>query len=250
MKRFFLLIGFIALTACNVPIATEVIVVEPTFTEPVQTAPESPESTPTFVPTEAATATSAPPPLYFTDEFDSPSSYWQFVQTGGIDSPLQASFENSTLRLSTSMTEAWYAGIYTGNKYSNVHVTAKVSGSPSGSVGLICRYDEEKGWIEFNVASDGVYSALFGHWLAPGIAEYRPVASTSSGQLPPAALDFEIGLSCQNEYILLFVNGTSLRRLDVSRFELGEGSIGITVSSFNDVPMTVIFDWIKVSETE
>lgn len=250
MKRIILIIGCLALVACNTPVATEIIIVEPTLIEPVPTDMEPPSATPTFIPALDATATSTPPPLYFTDEFDSPSSYWQFFQTGGIDSPLQTSFESSTLRLNTSMSEAWYAGIYTANTYSNVYVSAKISGSPSGSVGLICRYSEEAGWFEFNIASDGIYSALYGHWLAPGIAEYKPVASTSAGQLPPNALDYELGLSCQDDFILLLVNGTSVRRLDVSRFELGDGLVGVTASSFNETPMTAVFDWIKVSETE
>jgi len=250
MKRFILIIGCLALAACNTPVATETIIVEPTSTEPVLNTPEPTATTPTFIPTEAATATSAPPPLYFTDEFDAPSSYWQFFQTGGIDSPLQTSFENGSLRLNTSMSEAWYAGIYTANTYSNVYVSAKVSGTPSGSVGLICRYNEEDGWFEFNIASDGIYSALYGHWLAPGIAEYRPVANTSAGQLQPNALDYELGLSCQDDFMLLLVNGKSVRRLDVSRFELVDGNVGITASSFSETPMTATFDWFKVAETE
>ena len=251
MKKIIFIIGCLALAACNTPIATEPAIVQPTSTEPAPTStPEPATSTPTIIPTPAATQTSAPPPLYFTDEFDTPSTHWQFLQTGGVDTPLQSSFENSALHLSTSMTEAWYAGIYTANTYSNVHVSAKVSWAPSGSVGLICRYDEKDGWIEFNLASDGVYSALYGHWLAPGIAEYKPVGSTSSGTLHLDIFDYEIGLSCQDDFILLLVNGTSVRRMDVSRFELGEGYVGVTTSSFGDAPMTADFDWFKVSETE
>jgi len=248
MKKLFLIIGCLLLASCNMPDSAPTA--ESTLTETIPTAIEPATTTPTFSPLPTFTQTITPLPLYFTDEFDTPSSYWQFLQTGGIDSTLQPAYENSLLHLDISAADTWYLGIHSAHTYSNVYVTAKVSASPTGSVGLICRYDEAKGWYEFNVASDGTYSALYGKWLAPGIAQYLPLGGDPSKLLQPGKLDYEIGLSCQDNGLNLYVDGVLLRRLNVDRFDLSEGNIGITVASFKAAPMAALFDWIKVEEKE
>jgi hypothetical protein len=36
--------------------------------------------------------------------------------------------------------------------------------------------------------------------------------------------------------------------VDVSRYELLEGKIGLTASSFENTPVIAAFDWVKISE--
>jgi|CXWL01.1.fsa_nt_gi hypothetical protein len=242
MKKPFLLIGFLTLTvACQsatpTPIPREAST--PTPTLPPTPVPATTTPTDTPLPT--------PPPLYFSDEFDAPPAFWQFFQTGGTDSPLSA-FENGALRIDISSPDTWYLGIHNAHTYSNIFIRGKISASPSGSVGLVCRYNEAQGWYEFNIASDGTYSALFGQWLAPGIAKYVPLATDASNGLNPGNINSEIGLSCQDNFMILYVNETLLRRLDVTKYGLAEGSIGVTAASFIETPMTVFFDWVKVSQ--
>jgi hypothetical protein len=129
-----------------------------------------------------------------------------------------------------------------------VFVSAKFSGTPTGSLGVICDYDESKGWYEFNVASDGTYSLLFGQLLADGIAQYTPIATDGSEYLQGGKLDYEIGLTCQDNILAPYINGKLFRKVDVARFDLTEGKIGINASSFDEVPMIATFDWVKVDE--
>lgn len=244
MKKLILLFGCLTLTiACQsaalAPAPREASTSNATLQPTLMPA----TTTPTFTP--APTATPTPPPLYFTEEFDTASTFWEFIQTGGTDTPLPT-FENGNLRIDIPAPHTWYLGIHNAHSYSNIVITAKSSATPTGSLGLICRYDESKGWFEFNAASDGTYSALFGQWLAPGIALYTPIASDPTKQLDPGNLNYEIGLACQDNSLLLYVNGTLIRRLDIERFELTEGNIGITAASFKETPMTAFFEWIKV----
>ena len=230
-----------------------------TVTVACQSATPPVESTPiavTLTPPAPATATlvgsttptASPPPLYFTEEFDTASSFWEFFQTGGMDTPPLTSFENGILRIDIPAYDTWILGIHNAHTYSNILLTAKSSASPTGSIGLVCRYDGSKGWFEFNIASDGTYSVLIGQWLAPGVAQYKPIDTNQTRQLEAGKLDYEFGLSCQDNSLLLYVNGKLLKKLDVERFELTQGNIGIAAASFSETPMYAFFEWFKVEE--
>jgi hypothetical protein len=186
-------------------------------------------------------------PIFFTEEFNSDLSAWTPFQTGGAQAPT-INLENDSLRIDFSSPETWYYTIHNAHEYSNVFVSAKFVGTPSGSIGVICFYSESNGWYEFSIASDGTYSVLFGQWLAQGIAQYTPIIATSTEYLQVGNLNYEIGLTCEENILLLHINGKLFRKLDVTRFGLTEGKIGITASSFAETPMTAIFDWVKVSE--
>ncbi|MBI5951761.1 MAG: hypothetical protein HY865_08895 [Chloroflexi bacterium] len=196
-------------------------------------------STPTLIPT--------PVPLFFTDEFNSDLGAWVSFQTGGAEAP-SVKLENDLLRIDLPSPNTWYYAIHNAHEYSSVFVRAEFSGTPAGSLGVICNYDESKGWFEFNIASDGTYSILFGQWLAQGIAQYTPIATAGSEYLTAGKLDYEIGLICRDDTLFPHINGKLFRKVDVSRYGLTEGKIGINASSFEEVPMTATFDWIQVEE--
>ncbi|MEI7989898.1 MAG: hypothetical protein WCI88_12745 [Chloroflexota bacterium] len=241
MKNIFLLFGCIALTAaCQSASATPQI---------AQTVP--PPATVTMTPpaTPTSTLVPTPVPLFFTDEFRTDLRSWVSFQTGGTESPT-VKLENDFLRLDFPLSNTWYYAIHTVHEYSGVFVSAKFSGTPTGSLGVICNYSETKGWYEFNIASDGTYGILFGQWLAQGIAQYTPIAVSASEYLQAGNLTYEIGLTCQDNLLLLHINGKLIRKIDVTRYGLTEGKIGITASSFEEVPMIATFDWVKVGEPE
>ena len=245
MKKRFFLIGFLALTsACNLPDSTPAAVSAPTQTPPA--APTTVSVAPSLGPTETAVPTPEPPSLYFTEEFEVESPYWEFFQTGGEQSPV-TSFQNNTLQISISSPDTWLIGIHNAHSYKNVFVRAKTTLNPIGSAGLICRYTEEEGWYEFNAANDGNYSVLLGQWLSPGVVKYIPIVSDGSNSLRGNTTS-EIGFFCEDDFLQLYVNDALLRRVDVTNYGLTEGKIGITASSFANFPMTANFEWVSVSE--
>lgn len=238
MKKQLLILGCFALTvACNLPVPS------PTVESPPQQ---------TLLPTLTADAplpaspTPEPPPPYFTEEFDSASPYWAFIQTGGAQ-PAITSFENGALRISASSPDTWLMGIHDAHTYSNVYIRATVSLAPDGSAGLICRYSEEKGWYEFNAASDGTYSILLGQWLAPGVAKYIPILSDTSSRLG-GTQPIELGFFCRDGFLELYANNELIRRYDAVNYGLTEGNVGIAAASFAEVPMTAVFEWVSISD--
>lgn len=248
MKQLFL--GCLLLiTACQTstpnPTPTSETSLFPTST-PLSTFPTdtpTPEPTPTFEPSPTAL------PRFFTHEFDSSLAGWVILQAGN-DSVPNTKTENGALLLQMDSPFTWLYALYGAQDYADVRIDTQFqnrAGTPS-SVGLVCRYGEEQGWFEFNVSTDGTYNILYGKWLTVGIAEYLPVTDDGSSKLiQPSGATQTIGLLCSDTTLSLYINETILRRVDVERFELDEGKVGMTASSFENVPILAAFDWVKVS---
>ena len=248
MKKI-IIIGLLLLTsACNlgVPSPTAEVSLPATETETLLPLPQPVTETPTIVFTETAVPTLAPPPRFYTEEFDAASPYWEFLQAGGVTSPV-TSFENGSLRVDFSSPDTWFVGAVTTHSYSNVFVRARTSFSPNGSAGVICRYSAENGWYEFNASNTGGYSVLLGQWLAPDVVKYIPVLTDGTNLLSGNSSN-EIGLFCQDNFLQLYVNGTLVRRVEVTNYGLTEGGVGISASSFAEVPMIALFESFSVSD--
>jgi hypothetical protein len=247
MKKLLFII-LLLITACQSATPTPVA---PLF--PIATAiPATPTSIPltdTPQPTPTLEPTPTPLPRLFTNEFDASLAGWVILQAGNEGTP-NIQTENSNLILKMDSPYTWVYAVYGAQDYDNVRIDARFTnqaGSPA-SLGLICRYSETDGWLEYNVSTDGTYNVLYGQWLANGISNYLPVLSGSSNAIQPSGASQEIGLICSGTTLSLFVDQTLIRNVDVSRFELTNGKVGITVSSFENIPVVAAFDWLKVSE--
>ncbi|MBL8091359.1 MAG: hypothetical protein KF758_06355 [Anaerolineales bacterium] len=245
MKKYILIGLSILITACN--LGTQ----PPTPESPATQTPlrfDELNASPSPIPVTATETfvlipTPEPPPLYFTDEFTSASPYWEFLQTGGLNTPT-TSYENDSLRIDISSPDTWMIGIHNAHTYNNVFIKTRANITSTGSFGLICRYNEN-GWYEFNIYSDGTYNLLYGKQLTEGIAKYIPLSTSTSGAITSSS---EIGLHCQDNFLLAYVNGNLIRRIDVTNYGLGEGQVGISASSVAESPINIHFEWAKVEQ--
>ena len=248
MKKSLLVCIFL-LAACQ-PAAsppTAVTLLPPTATIPATQTPIPVTDTP--VPTPTIELSPTPLPRLFTNEFDSPLEGWAILQTGNDTVP-KVSAENSALTLQMDSPFTWVYAVYGAQEYTDIRVDARFTNQAASpaSIGLLCRYSETDGWLEYNVYSDGTYSVLYGQWLANGIADYLPVLSSSSSAILPSGSSQEIGLICSGTTLSLLIDQIIIRNVDVSRFELTGGKVGITASSFENIPVMAAFDWLRVSE--
>jgi len=245
MKKLLLIGCLILVTACQPATPTPVPPLFPTATVPPTPVPVTvtPQPTPTLEPTPT------PLPRLFTNEFDASLAGWVILQAGS-DAVPNIKTENSNLILQMDSPYTWVYVLYGAQDYEDIRVDVQFinqAGSPA-SIGLMCRYSETDGWLEYNVSTDGTYNVLYAQWLANGIADYLPILSASSNAIQPSGAPQEIGLVCSETTLSLYINQTLIRSVDVSRYELTEGKIGITASSFENAPVIAAFDWVKVSE--
>jgi len=248
MKRL-LLIGLFLLTSCQSATPEPSPVPQATSTRFVPT-PVPATVTPTVTPLPTVTATLPPPERYFTEEFDGALTYWSTLYASGDTSRVETLNQDGKLTFELYSSNAWLYAIYGPYEYETVHLEASVesSGSDTNYMGLICNYTELNGWFEFNISSDGSYNVLYGQWLGEGIADYMPVVEGDSEYVNLGSTTNVIGLDCLDGTLQLYVNEKLFRNIDVSRFELSEGKVGLAVASFNEAPVILAFDWVTVSE--
>lgn len=247
MKK--LLIGCLFFVTACAPAATPTPLA-PLF--PTATFPVSPATIPvtdTPAPTATLEMTSTPLPRFFTNEFDASLAGWVILQAGSEAVP-KIKTENSSLILQMDSPFTWVYAVFGAQDYDDIRIDAvftNQAGSPS-SIGLLCRYSESEGWLEYNISTDGTYNVLYGRWLANGIADYLPILSAASNAILPSGTPQEIGLICSDTVLSLFIDGNLIRNVEVSRYELTAGKVGMTASSFENTPVIAAFDWVKVSE--
>lgn len=244
MKKFFL-IGLLAfITACQS--VTETPVSTSTPTAPAQTPTATATVTQTLTP--APTVTPTPIPLFFSEEFDSDLSAWTSFITNGDSAP-ETSLENGALNLNFSKPNTWYYAIHNAHDYYRIHVEASFNSTDleTASLGLICMYSDKNGWFEYTFSGDGTYNLLRGEWLTEGIARYTPIVYDTTEYLTRGRTNYEIGITCEEKVLWLYIDGKLFRKIDVSRYGLKEGKVGIAAAVFENVPATASFDWFRVS---
>ncbi len=219
----------------------------PTATRTIPTLGATPMPSPVPL-TPTATRTPPPGPRAFTEEFSSTLNYWSFLEVDNGQPFAGPRIQDGFLVFELNSSNQWAYGVYGGHDYGDVTVTAQLQSRTAGdgAAGLICRYDASKGWYEFNIYADRSYELLYGQWLAQGVARYAPLYQGDSDAIQSD--ENQIGLDCQGSQLTPFVNGTQLRTWPELKFALAGGKIGVAVSSFEDVPFTIAFDWLKVEE--
>ena len=245
MKEHLLIGCLILITACQPVTQTLAPSLLPTGTLPPTHVPAT--EIPIFTPTPELPPT--PLPRLFTNEFDSSLGGWVILQAGNDSVPAIHTGE-SELLLQMDSPYTWLYALYGAQDYMDVRVDAQFvnrAGSPS-SIGVMCRYSEENGWFEFNISTDGTYNVLYGRWLTVGIADYLPILSAPSKEIQPSGAAQQIGLICYDDALSLIINEKLIRTVGVARYELNEGKVGITASSFENTPVIAAFDWVMVGE--
>jgi hypothetical protein len=209
---------------------------------PTQTAVPSLEATAPL----ALTATFAPAPRDFTENFDSSSPYWSTFGANNFVPDVQ--LQNGFLVFNLTQTNDWADTIYNAQDYQDVRVDAQVEirAGNDGTVGVVCRYSQANGWYEFNIYADQTYMLVYGQWLSPGIARYMPLHRVGSEKIKAGVN--QIGLGCQGNVLTPYINNVRMPVYEDNKVGLKNGNIGLTASSFNNVPLVAAFDWVKVSE--
>ena len=244
LQRFVPFILTILLVACQPTVVSTTLPQAGTqLPSPIVTASPSPSPIPA-----APTETLAPAPRAFTEQFDGSLPYWTFQQIDNGQPAAGPNAEGGFLVFDLTGPNQWVYALYNLPTYADIRVDAQVEvrAGGAGAFGIVCRYSEEQGWYEFNIYADQTYELLFGQRLAQGLARYTPLFRGGSEKIKSDVN--EIGLVCQGDTLTPFINGVQMRRWQDNKIGLKDGKIGISAASFESVPFTIAYDWLKVSE--
>lgn len=250
--RLFMGLLLLLTSACLSPSGDQTPTPQPS---PFPTA-TAPASSPTPIPatttpelTSTPEPTPTPLPRFFTHEFDTSLAGWVILQAGNEALP-NVSLENSALRLQMDAPYSWLYALYSPEEYADVYIETEYINSAlsPASTGLVCRYSETDGWLEYNVLTDGTYNVLYGKWLDTGIADYLPILDGTSREVKQSGDIQQIALTCTGTTLYLHINGTIVRSVNVSSYDLPPGRVGVSASSFENVPVIAAFNRVTVRE--
>lgn len=181
---------------------------------------------------------------YFRDEFDGSPDDWSYFFTSGEENESKFSLytEDGKLSFEENAANIWAYATYDIYSYTDVRLdtSAENLGRNTNSVSLICRYSDA-GWYEFNIGSDGLYSIL----RYDDGTGYTNLADGGSNLIKMGKEVNEYTIICQGNNLTLGINGTEVKTVRDNTFK--DGLIGLSVSSYDVVPVKVDFDYLDIS---
>jgi hypothetical protein len=223
---------------------------------PVVEVPEEPQATeePVVVATEPPVEEpSSSAEQFFTEEFDGGFSDWERYDVLGAKETnsdgLTLEVDNSRLVFDFTTKYLYTYLYYQPFEYDNVAVEARVEnrGTNNNNISLVCRYSDE-GWYEFNIANNGLYNILYGFVAADGDIGYGRLADGGSNKIKSGKDVNTYKIICKDRQLSLYINGIETRVIEDNNYVLRDGKVGISVSSFKDLPVKVEYDWVTISE--
>jgi hypothetical protein len=231
----------------------------PPTDEPISIDEPTPLPDPTEAPvTEEPLPTEPPTPEaqeFFTEEFDnSLSSDWStyiiYDETESDTDKVTVEAEGGDLVWDFDSKYVYYYLFYGAYEYEDVQLEVRADnrGKNNTSVSLICRYDPDKGWYEFNVANNGLYEILYAEVLDSGKIRWNRIANGGSNDIKAGLEVNEYLIKCEDDELTLEVNGADVISIRDKKYGLRDGQVGVSVSSFNVLPVLIEMDWIRISE--
>jgi len=235
--------------------------------QPVQPVQEQPTQPPAPVVTEAppteAPATAAPTEApvvsqtqqFFTEEFDTPlSGDWDILTVTGDSGadPDKVTVDSSDGKLVWDFESkyVYYYLFYNAFTYEDVKVDVRADnrGKNNNSVSLICRYDPEIGWYEFNIANSGLYD-IFAFDATGAVRSGYNLLVNGGSTVIKQGKDINVyTVICDGDTLTLGINGYEVKTFVDKKFKFREGKIGFGVSSFDVTPILVKVDYFDIAQ--
>ena len=233
---------------------------QPQPQEPVQPPAPEPTAVPTEPPAPEPTAVPTEPPApavqqFYTEEFDNwNANYWDILTvTGSNDADpdkVIVDAQNGKLVWNFDSKYVYYYLFYNAHTYDDVQLTVRADnrGKNNNSVSLICRYDPDTGWYEFNIANNGLYDILHGEVTSNGDIQYHTITNGGSNDIKQGKDVNEYSIKCKGDQLTLTINGREVNSITEKNYGLREGQVGVSVSSFDVLPILIEMDWVKIGE--
>jgi hypothetical protein len=125
-----------------------------------------------------------------------------------------------------------------------IDIEAENLATNDNSVNIVCRYDPDLGWYEYNIDNDGQWTLwYYDNVVYKGYQKLYDGGSTAINMGRDTNLYTVI---CQGDELTLYINGQLTRT--VENKDLKEGLIGFGVSSYDSYPVMINMNWMEISE--
>ena len=247
-----ILIAVFTLGNRGTPVPTPAPTMTDVLVTPSETAkPQVIVVTSTPPPTATTPAEEPTPKLqpFYTETFDGDLSNWTTVVTSGDKNRLKIYTEGGKMifDLGDPSSDLYAYSILDDFVYEDVQmeVVAVNRGVNVNNVSLVCRYSEGR-WYEFNIGNDGFYT-IFAY---DSLIGYDPLFQGGSTAIKSGQSTNKYTAICKGNTLSLLINDQEVRTITVNRYNYAKGKIGLSVSSFQVLPVKVEFESLAISEPE
>lgn len=220
------------------------------------TAVDEPTDEPTAA-TDEATATAEPSAdaqEFYTETFDGNLDNYTYFNTGKGDdtdkSKMSLKVNDGFLVFDLKGTNLWIYVTYNPFTYKDVslEVTADNRGKNTNNVSLLCRYNPDEGWYEFNISNGGLYW-IYAYDATGSVRKgYNTITNGASKSVKQGKGVNTYGVSCVGDKLSLTINGDEVKTIKDTKYGFREGKVGFSVSSFDVTPILVEVDSFTISQ--
>jgi len=181
---------------------------------------------------------------FYTEEFSIPPENWTYILVSGEDADLDLYTQNDRLVFEITGENVWPYFSYNSFTYGDVRLDTRAEnlGNNNNNITLYCRAND-RGWYEASVTNSGLYAFLRYEY---DTGEFTVLYNGGVQNLRTGKDTNDFTLICAGDRLTLAVNGVEVRTVEDSLFD--SGYVGISVASFEDVPVHVEFDYVTISE--
>jgi len=190
-------------------------------------------------------------PEFFTENFDGKLENWDHFVIGDMENEIKTSIEKGFLNFEIVDKEQSYYTYYTPKTYSNVRidVTTENRGNFNSVTTVICRYQEDEGWYEFDFDNGGIYRILYVKWNNDKVKTSPTVIAKGGSNLINTGKSVNnYSVICNDRTLSLWVNGTEVSSLVDDKFTLEDGYIGIGAATDKIFPIENRIDSVTISK--
>jgi hypothetical protein len=197
---------------------------------------------PTLTPVPTSTPTPTPEP-FFLEKFTTDPLYWTAYQLHGENDLYSIIPGENGLRFEINGADLYAYYMYTGQNYENVRIDLEAEnlGVNNNNIGIICRASDE-GWYEFSAFSSGLYYIF----RVTNTEGYQVIASGGIRSMKVGKYTNIFSVICEDNQLTFLVNDQEIRNITDEAFISGQ--IGINVSSYQYLPVSVEIHSIEISE--
>ena len=228
--------------ACNLPLQ---------MASPQGTPPPAASPSPALPVPPAATATPtllAAQHYFFEEDFNTDLDGWSTVVTSGDVDLLDLRAANGFLVFNIGDQNLNALSFFQAGMYKNVWIDLRVTnpGGTQHAVNIVCRYSKMEGWYQFEIFNSGLANLYYMAWDKALKPQPTLLAEGGSDAMPGGNTANLFSVICKDRQLSLYINGRMVITYQENQYVLPVGQVGIGVSSFEEIPVMVEFDWMKL----
>ncbi len=187
------------------------------------------------------------PLAYYTEEFEGNIDSYSWFMMNGDENLMDLYTDNGRLVFDLQGTYQYVYVLYDNYTYSSVaiDVVAENRGKNTNNVSLVCNYSDRDGWYEFNISNGGLYDILVYSEID---GDYFGLQSGGSTHVITGRAVNEYTAVCDENYLALYINGYLEKEVVDNKYNLREGQVGFSVSSFDVTPILVEINSFTIAQ--